>query len=185
MLQAPHEASNVFIRTAAPSEAIFDAARAEAQAIDEDVPVSDMAVMSQVVENAFRERRLTAILVGVFGAVGVLLATLGVFGTVGYLVLRRSREIGLRLAVGAEARNIVVWVLARGLTPAIAGLALGVGVTAALGRYLQDLLFQTSPFDATAYALACAVVVAAALVACFIPARWAVRVNPAILLREE
>ncbi|HEY7820205.1 MAG TPA: ABC transporter permease, partial [Vicinamibacteria bacterium] len=127
MLQAPHEASNVFIRSEASAEAILNAARAEAQAIDEDVPVSDMAVMSQVVEGAFRERRLTAMLVGVFGAVGVLLATLGVFGTVGYLVVRRAREIGLRFAVGAEARNIVVWVLARGLTPAFAGLGLGVG----------------------------------------------------------
>jgi ABC-type antimicrobial peptide transport system permease subunit len=144
-----------------------------------------MMSMSDVVEGAFQQRRLTTILVGIFGAVGLLLSTLGVFGTLGYIVARRTREVGLRMALGAGARGIVGWVLARGAPPVGAGLILGVGATLALSRFLGELMFHTSVLDLSSYFAGCSVVAASALLACLVPARWAARVNPAILLRHQ
>jgi putative ABC transport system permease protein len=183
--QAPNVASNVFLRSQAPPERIFSRAREEVSAIDPEVPVSDMTTMSEVVDGSFRQRRLTTILVGIFGAVGLLLSTLGVFGTLGYVVARRTREVGLRMALGAEARGIVRWVLARGVPPVVAGMILGVGATAALSRFLGELMFHTSVLDATSYVAGCAVVAGFSFLACLVPARWAARVSPAILLRHE
>jgi ABC-type antimicrobial peptide transport system permease subunit len=129
-------------------------------------------------------RALTRLLTG-FGAVALGLAGLGIFGVVSYSVSRRTREIGIRMALGADSRRVLRWVGAGTLPMILLGVAIGTALAAGLSRLLRRALFEVSPLDLPTFAGGCVILVLAALLATWLPARRASRVDPARVMREE
>ena len=124
-------------------------------------------------------------LFGLFGALGLVLTMVGVYGVISYTVSQRTQEIGIRMALGATRQNVVRLVLMQGVVLAVAGAALGLAVSYVLSRVIVSLLFEVAPTDVVTFALATAVLLLAALLASYIPARRATRVDPLIALRYE
>jgi putative ABC transport system permease protein len=129
--------------------------------------------------------RLAAIFAGVLGALGLLLAVSGVYGVVSYGVNQRTHEIGIRMALGAQHQDIVRLVILHGIKLVLAGLVFGIAASAGLARALEALLVNTGALDPLAYAAASLLLVAVAVLACYLPARRAMRVDPLVALRYE
>src|SRR5207302_3060875 len=135
------------IRTTADPLQLAAAARNQVFAVDPEEPVSDVATMDQVVNTSVAGRRLSAIIVAMFAMFAVLLATIGIYGVVSYWVSQRTREIGIRSALGAQGRDIFELVIGRGMFLAAVGAAIGVIASLLLTRYMASLLFGVSPYD--------------------------------------
>jgi putative ABC transport system permease protein len=129
--------------------------------------------------------RLGAFLFGVFGAVALLLAMVGVYGVKSYTVARRTRELGIRMALGAHAADVFALVMSQALAQIALALAVGLVLALGAGRLVARILYQVSPADPLALAVTSAALAAAALLACFLPARRATRVTPMVALRSE
>jgi putative ABC transport system permease protein len=155
------------------------------RSLDRDVPLSQPRTMDDVLQTYLAPRRLTMLLLGVFAALALLLALLGVSGVMGYTVSQRTNEIGVRMALGAERGAILRMMLAEGARMGLAGVALGLAVSLAASRLLRGMLFGITPTDAPTYAAVAAVMLAVGLVACYLPARRAARVNPLNAIRAE
>jgi predicted permease len=175
---------NVAIKTAVPPESLMPAIRAELKAIDPTRPIRDVRTMEALVTASVGARRLSLDLVGAFAAIGLLLAATGIFGVVNHTAQQRSREFGIRLALGAERRSVIGLVMRQALGLAVVGLAIGVAGVIALGGIIRAQLFGVEPSDPLTLAAVCAALLATALLAGYHPARRAVRTNPANVLRE-
>ncbi len=175
----------VVVRAAADPSVLMPAIRRELSAIDRDVPISDVHTMDAVVAASTSQPRLRTVLVGAFAALAMLLATIGVAGMTAYAVTRRTREIGVRVALGATRRTVVRMMLAQSLAATAGGAAAGLAASLLLTRLLSGLLFDVIPTDPGTYATATAVLIVAALAATFLPARRAARIDPMISLRAE
>jgi putative ABC transport system permease protein len=151
--------------------------------IDASAVVNNVATMQQVVSNALSRPRLFAVLAATFGIVGGLLAAIGVFGVTAYAVGQRTRELAIRLALGARPLELLLLVMRQGIGATIAGLILGVIGSVALSRYLQGVLYGITPLDPTTFAVASLLFLVAAVLATLIPARRINRVDPVIALR--
>jgi predicted permease len=185
--QASPMFATIAIRTSrAPSE-LAPAVRQAIRQIDPDVSVYDVRSMSAHLDNgqAFFVFRLAALMTGLFGGMGVLLAAVGLYGMVAYHVSQRTQEIGVRMALGAGAADIIREVLARGARFAAIGIVVGVVLSAGLARLMKGMLLGVSPFDPLTYAAVAALLIAICLVASFVPARRATAVDPLIALRAE
>ncbi len=177
--------SNVFhVRTAGDPSDLLPTLRKELQALDPAVNLFTIDYRD-VIRNAMWGPRTGATLMSVFGGIALLLASLGIYAVMSHAVVQRTREIGIRLAIGAQHHTVVGLVLKRGILVAGAGLLAGLGVSLALTRYIQSFLFEVSPTDPIAFAAVAAVLGAVALLACWLPARRATRVDPMIALRSE
>jgi predicted permease len=152
---------------------------------DSNVTVILLRTLQEQVDRVFDQQRATASLAGLFGIVALVLAAIGLYGMTAYSVAQRTNEVGIRMALGAERRTVLGMVLWQGMTMAVAGLAAGAIAAVGLAHLLSSQLYDTSPVDPLAFASASAVLVAAALLACYIPARRATRVDPMIALRYE
>jgi putative ABC transport system permease protein len=155
------------------------------RAVDPDQPVFNAFTMEDIVERSLSQRRLNALLVGVFAAVSLLLAAVGIYGVMSYAVEQRTREFGIRMALGAKASDVVGRVVMRGAAIGLAGSAIGLAAVGGLSRFLQTLLFHVSATDWVSYSAAAAALIAVALVASFVPARRAVSADPMRSLRGE
>ena len=153
--------------------------------VDPLVPASPLQPIDQFVGEAVALPRLYALLVGIFASAALLLAALGVYGVMAYTVAQRKREIGVRLALGADPAGIRRLVLGRGARLALAGVGVGLAAAVALGRVIKSLLFGVTPFDATTLLIVPVVLGTMALVASWVPARRAMRLDPVRALREE
>ena len=162
-----------------------DAMRKAIWSVDPEVPVQEVRLLGGVVEDSIANRRFEMQLLASFAASALLLAVLGVYGVVTYSVVQRQREIGLRVALGAQRRNIYGLVLHDGLMPVLAGAVAGVAVAFAFARVVGSLLFQVSPYNSAIATSAVAVLVAMGTVACLLPARRAASVDPMQALRRE
>lgn len=176
--------SMLLIRSANPV-AIVPAVRSVVAAIDPDVIVSEATPMTTLLDAPLAQPRLNALLLAVFAAVILVLAALGLYGVLAWTVRQRTREIGIRMALGAEPRAVRMFVLGRGMRLAAAGAGIGLVAAMATGNVIQALLFEVSPLDPLSLSLAAALLVLVATIAAWVPARRATRIDPASALRAE
>lgn len=182
-LQEPPQTAMIAVRTTGDPLALANTVRKQILAIDPDQPVSGVGTMEGLMEASQGQLRLIMTLLGIFAAAASLLAVLGLYGVIAYSVAQRTREIGIRRAVGAQPSHIIALVIGEGLRLALAGVVLGLGGAWALTRVMQGLLFQVSVVDPVTYAAVAALFAAVALAASYIPARRATRIDPLVALR--
>jgi putative ABC transport system permease protein len=176
---------SIAARTAGDPEAMADQVREAIWAVDRDQPVWKIRSMASLLERDLAPRRFTARLTAGFAVLALLLALIGVYGVMSYVVAQRTREIGIRMALGAARGEVVRLVLGRGLRVVLAGTALGL-VGAYLGaRAIESQLFGVAAADVTTFVVVPLVLVAVAAAACWVPARRAARVDPAVALSAE
>jgi predicted permease len=173
------------VRTKGDSQALVAFARAQVQAIDKDLAVTDVITLQDEVHGSVKEQRFRTGLLSGFAAVALLLAAIGIYGVLAYLVAQRSREIGIRMALGAQRGRVLEMVLRQGMQPVLLGALAGVAGAVAVTRFIRGLLFGVEAVDPGTYALTVGALVAVAMCACYIPARRATRVDPMVALREE
>jgi len=175
----------VVVRTQREPNDISRAVRAELDRLDSDLPLENLRTMSQLVSANVAQRRLTTQLLGGFATVALLLAGLGLYGVLACAVAQRTREIGIRVALGARRWDVLNLVVNQGMRLVLIGLAVGLLGAIALTRVLDRLLFETNPTDPLTFLAVSSTLVAVAFVACWLPARRAARVDPMVALRTE
>jgi putative ABC transport system permease protein len=153
--------------------------------VDKNQPVSDIKTMDQVLSDSLARRRIYMALLGMFAGAALLLAAVGIYGVMSYTVNQRVHEIGLRLALGAERADVLRLILSEGTKIAFVGTAIGIAVALALTRLMTSLLYGVTATDPATLLAVAALPVLVAVVACYIPARRAVRVDPMVALRHE
>jgi predicted permease len=173
------------VRTDGDPAAIAPAIRAAVHSLDRNVPVSEVQTMEHVVAEATGQSRFYLILLGTFAVVALVLAGVGIYGVMSYSVSRRSREIGIRMALGAEQREVVRMVIWQGMLSALLGLAVGLVAAFGLTRLLGNLLYSVKPADPGTFVIASVALALVAFGASYIPARRAAKVDPIVALRYE
>jgi ABC-type antimicrobial peptide transport system permease subunit len=144
-----------------------------------------MTPLADVVSESIAQRRFSMLLIGVFGAIALVLAAVGLYGVVSYSVSQRTQEIGLRMAIGADRRDVLRLIVGGGMKLAVIGVVIGVAGALALSKVIATMLFELTPMDLVSYSGTVMVLLAVAMVACYVPARRAMRVDPIIALRAE
>jgi putative ABC transport system permease protein len=172
-------------RTTTDPRKLERAVRAAFYEVDKTQPVFDVKPMEDYVASTLAARTFTLALLALFGFLALALAAVGIYGVVSYLVNERTREMGIRMALGAARRDILAMVLRQGLGLVVAGLVIGFGASLLLTRLLTSLLFEVRPADAATSATVALLLAAVVLLACYVPARRASRVDPLIALRYE
>ena len=185
LAQVPSPQIKLLVRTMTEPGAVMPAIRQAIREVDSGLPLGDIATMDQVRDGTLSGATRPAWLIGVFAALSVLLAAIGLYGVVAHLVTQQRREIGIRMALGARGADVVSRVLRHALGTVAVGLALGLAGAFALTRVMKNLLFEVSPLDPLALALACAAMTLIGLFAGLVPASRAARVDPATTLRDE
>jgi len=184
-LQSPQNSLVIFARTSGAPLALASAVRREVSELNKDLPVYDIKSMRDRIGEATSRARFSATLLGIFASIALVLAALGIYGVMSYAVNQRTREIGIRLALGARPGDVLGPVVGRGLILTVIGIAIGVGAALASTRVLTTLLYEVKPSDPSTYAVIAVVLGAVALLASYIPARRATRVDPLTALRAE
>ncbi len=183
--QRPMSATTVILRTTADPGLLAGPLREELARIDSDLPLFDVRTLEAIVDESVAQPRFNGLLLGLFAAVALLLATIGVYGVISYSVTRRLREIGVRLALGAGRGQILGQVLRRGLGLMAAGIGIGLVVALFAARVLATMVYDVSPTDPATLAAVALLLIAVGATACLLPALRATRVDPVIVLREE
>jgi putative ABC transport system permease protein len=173
------------VRTDGDPTAIAPAIQREIRALDPNQPVSDVRTMNQVMSEWVARSRFNTLLLGLFAGLATLLSAVGIFGVMNYSVALRTRELGLRLAVGAQPRQVLLLVLRQGLALTVAGVVLGLLAAFALTRLLSGLLFGIGAVDVTTFTSISLLLIVVSLLACYLPARRAMRIDPLSALRYE
>lgn len=175
----------VIVRTAGDPELLAKPLREQVAELDEDVPVTDIHPMQQVVESTFQDRRFQMWLFIVFSGLALGLAAVGLYGLLAYIVSARTREIGIRMALGAQVTDVLHMIIRQGLALAGLGVVIGLGAAAVLSRLMKTFVFGVKPLDPLTYLMTAAVLIGVAVLACYIPARRAAKVDPMVALRYE
>jgi predicted permease len=182
--QLPLAAMTLVVRSAVDPVSAAGPIRAAVRAIDPEQPIARMQKMRDWLDSSLATRRAPMLLVVVFGAVALVLAAVGIYGVLAFAVAQRVREFGIRQALGADRRAILALVLRQGLHTTTIGVALGLTGSLIAGRYLQALLFGVTPRNPGVFAAVTGTLFAVALLACYVPARRATRIDPLVALRE-
>jgi putative ABC transport system permease protein len=159
--------------------------RAALDKIDKDIPILQPNTLELIITQSLGQQRLTMGLLGVFAGVALLLAVVGIYGAVAYTVEQRTAEIGVRMALGAEMKDVLRLVVRQGMSPVLIGLAIGLAATLVAGHLIAAQLYQISPHNPFLIVATTAALAIAALLACLMPARRATRVDPIVALRTE
>jgi putative ABC transport system permease protein len=185
--QDPEQDLNLVVRTTQDPLSLANAVRGEIRSLDRALPVFGMTSMSKMIEDSPSTftRRYPAILIAVFAGVAMLLAAIGLYGVISYSVAQRTQELGVRIALGAQRRDIFRLVMGQGLTVTIVGVVIGVAGSFALTRFLSSLLFEVSPNDPMIILGVVTLMILVALAASYIPTRRAANVDPLVALRYE
>jgi putative ABC transport system permease protein len=183
--KVPVPSMSLVARTSVNPHDFIGAVRREVAQLDPDLPVSELATMEEVVAESIWQPRLYAMLFAVFAGGALLLALIGIYGVMAFLVQTRTHEIGVRMALGASARDVFNLIVGRGMKLTIVGVVIGVGGAIALTRLMHSLLFNTSATDPFTFILISLLLSVAAFLACYIPARRAAKVDPLVALRYE
>ena len=168
-----------------PGASLVRAIRAEMKSLDPALPLANLRTMESLVANAIARPRFSTFLLGLFATTALALTLVGLYGVVAYAVNQRTREIGIRIALGAGQRRILALIVGQGMFPALLGLAIGVAGALALTRLLANQLYEVKPTDPLTFLAVITVLLLLALAACFIPARRAAKVDPMEALRYE
>jgi putative ABC transport system permease protein len=180
-----YEEQELVVRTAGDPLKLASAVRQQVWAIDAEQPVESMMSMEQRLAESVAPRRFQMLLFGTFAALALVIATVGIYGVISYAVSQRTHEIGIRMALGAQASDVLRMVVWRGIRLALIGVALGLAAAIALTRVMENLLFQVSATDPATFAFIALLLVGIALIASYIPARRATKVDPLQALRHE
>jgi putative ABC transport system permease protein len=183
--QRPELEMNLVIRAAAGPASLTSVVREAVAAIDPDQPVADIRPMSRMLADSVAKPRFNYLLLTVFATTALILTVTGVYGVMSYAVAARTREMGIRLAMGARSRDVVKLVVGQGMKPVTAGVALGLAGAYALTRVMATLLFNVSATDPTIFIGMATILAIVAMLACYLPARKATKVDPVIALRSE
>jgi putative ABC transport system permease protein len=175
----------VVIRTTSDPKRLISIARAKIRELDRNVPVSNVNTMEELVAQSVAQRRFGMFLVGIFALLALTLAAIGTYGVVSYSVTQRTQEIGVRMALGASTTDVLKMVLRNGMSLALIGVGFGLAGAFGLTRLMSRLLFEVKPTDVTTFALVSVVLMVVALLACYLPARRAMKVDPLEALRYE
>jgi len=173
------------VRTANDPSSLAAPVLGAVRALDKDLPLPQAQTMEAFLAASIAERRANMLLLGVFAMVAMILAGVGIYGVISYSVAQRTHEIGVRVALGAQSRHVIVLVVGNGMKLALIGIAIGLGGAAALTRLMQSLLFGVTPTDVVTFAAVSVALMIVAFVACYLPARRAMKVDPMIALRNE
>jgi putative ABC transport system permease protein len=176
---------DLIVKSRVEPAALTSSIRAVLASINPNQPISSVATMDQLVQDSVGSRRVTLILLGLFSTLALVLAGIGIYGVISYSVAQRTQEIGIRMALGARREDVVKMILLQGARIAAAGVIIGMLAAVSLTRYLEKLLFAVSPGDPGTFAAVAFVLAMVALLACYIPARRTLRVDPIIALRYE
>jgi putative ABC transport system permease protein len=175
----------IVVRTSVEPQSLGATAQEAVRSLDRNLPVSSVATMEQVITDTLWQPRFNLQLIGIFAALAMTLAAIGLYGVMSYSVAQRTREVGLRMALGAGRRDVLKLVVGQGMKLALAGVALGLLASVALTRLMEKLLFEVSATDFSTFAVIAVLLMFVALVACWIPARRATKVDPMVALRCE
>ena len=183
--QWPMQSPILFVRTRGNPTALIAAIRRETKSVIPSLPSPKIRLMTERVGESMAQPRFQAGLLNLFGGVALLLATCGIYGVLAYSVTQRQREIGVRMALGAQKRNVLSLVIGQGMRLALTGVAIGIVAALALTRVIRSLLYGITPTDPVTFALVSLLLVGVALLACWLPARRAAKVDPMEALRYE
>jgi predicted permease len=185
LYQTPIPFATFLVRSEADPARLAAALRDAARAVDPSLAVSPIKVMSDMVAASLAPRRFVVTLLGVFAGMALLMAVIGLYGVISYSVTQRTQEIGIRMALGAQRSEVLGMVIGHGMRLAGIGAVIGWAVSLGFSRVLKNQLFQVSAFDPLTFVVMALVLIAAAMLACYIPARRATRVDPMDALRYE
>jgi ABC-type lipoprotein release transport system permease subunit len=171
------------VRTALDPHSLASALRAQLAAADPDQPLTEIQTMEERLESASASPRFTMLLIGAFSAMAFILAVIGIYGVIAYSVGQRTQELGIRIALGAEKRDILRLVIGNGLALALIGIVLGLAGSIALRRVISTMLYQTSATDPVIFCASAALFLGVALMASYVPARRATKIDPAAAFR--
>jgi putative ABC transport system permease protein len=175
----------IVVRTSTDPMSLVSPIRAQIQSIDSEEGPTRIATMNELVSASLAQPRFNTFLVGLFAALAFILAAIGIYGVISYDVTQRTSEIGLRVALGAQGRDILMLILKQGAVLTLAGLILGIIGSFALTRLLMGLLFEVKPTDPATYVIVSILLVVVAVAACLIPSLRATKVDPLVALRYE
>jgi putative ABC transport system permease protein len=186
-LQDPDRVINLVVRTDSNPDVVAGAVKREIGGLDADLPVFDVRTMNQIIDNSPSTflRRYPAFLIGTFAVIALVLACIGIYGVISYTVTQRTHEIGIRMALGASTRDVLKMIVGHGMGLTLAGVGCGLVAAFILSRFLSSLLFGVSAFDPLTYGGVSLLLILVALLACYLPARRATRVDPMVALRYE
>jgi putative ABC transport system permease protein len=173
------------VRTTADPAALSAAVRREINAVDPDLPVYNIRTMNQVIADSLAQRRFAMLLLGFFAAAALLLASIGLYGVLSYTVAQRTPEIGIRVALGAQPRDILKLVVGQGMKMVLLGVAVGLAASLAVTRLMTTLLYDISTYDPLTFIGVSVLLLLTALLASYIPAGRATKVAPIIALRDQ
>jgi putative ABC transport system permease protein len=183
--QDPFSAMVMVVKTEGDPAQLSSAAREAVRGIDPALPAYAMAPLADIVSDSVAQRRFSMLLLAVFAGVALFLAAVGLYGVVAYAVNQRTREIGLRMAIGAQRGDVLSLIVGGGMKLAIIGVAIGLAGALALSGFVEAMLFDVTPLDPTSYGVTASVLLAVAALACYVPARRAMQVDPIVALRNE
>jgi putative ABC transport system permease protein len=184
-LQQAGASMQLAVRTAVEPTSLAGAVRAQIAAIDPEQPIYNVTTLEQTLTESTAPRRFNVLLLGIFAAIALALATIGIYGVMAFSVTQRTHEIGLRMALGAEQRDVLGLILRQGLRLTLVGVALGVAGAWGLTRFLTSFLYGVRPSDPATFVLVSLALIAVSILASYIPARRAMKVDPMVALRYE
>jgi putative ABC transport system permease protein len=185
MSQSPVRMVAAIARTALPTATIAPALESAVHDLDKDLPVFQLRTMDTILDSSIARQRMSMLVFGVFAVVALVLASIGLYGVVAHGVTERTHEIGVRMALGADARHVLALVVRQGLSMALLGTVVGLAAALGLSRLIESLLFQVTPTDPLTFGAVVVTLLLVATLACYVPAWRATRVNPTQALRAE
>ena len=176
---------DLVVRTKGSVSSVLGTVKAALRQVDPDLPTAQFQTLEQIVDRSLSSRRFITFLLAAFGMLALVLASLGIYAVISYSVNQRTHEIGIRLALGASAPEVVLLIVRRGFFPALLGLGIGIAGTLAIARVLVNQLYEVKPSDPLTFVGVASVLLVVGLAACFVPARRATRIDPVSALRQE
>jgi putative ABC transport system permease protein len=183
--QFPGVFNAMVIRAEGDPMNIVAAVKSQVWSVEREQPLSGIQPMEEVIAVSIAPRRFNMLLLGIFAALALMLAAVGIYGVISYTVAQRTREIGVRMALGARRADVLKLVVRQGMSLALAGIGAGLAASFALTRLMANLLFGVSPSDPLTFGAIASLLGSVALLACYLPARRATKVDPLVALRSE